>query len=254
MLFCEDRTATPLPTQSEQSTSKTLGSLPCFSSKEMITLMCSSCENTKVHCNSKYTRRTRLTRLLAYSHHVQGFRRVDENAVKHVQHPGALAGSLRTQPAEQPVQTIAVGELRAIRVIPFDDCCQQLIQVSRYLVPGLTALVPGKCHEETLRRDHVDLVDGLEDQVQYALLLEQVLTISQRSESVLLLFVLCGKIIVSIVSPLQRQTMPARLITLTHVVFGLSKVINQVFQTHHHFVQIHILEEHRRPSVYLQRL
>lgn len=41
---------------------------------------------------------------------------------------------------------------------------------------------------------------------------------------------------------------------LTHVVFRLSKIINQVFQTHHHFVQIHILEEHRCSSINLQRL
>jgi len=42
MLFCEDRTATPLPTHNEHKTSRTFGSLPCFSSSEIITLMCSS--------------------------------------------------------------------------------------------------------------------------------------------------------------------------------------------------------------------
>lgn len=43
-------------------------------------------------------------------------------------------------------------------------------------------------------------------------------------------------------------------VSLTHVVFGLSKIINQIFQTHHHFVQIHVLEEHGRSSIHLQRL
>ena len=60
MLFCEDRTATPLPTHSEQSTSKTFGSLPCFSNKEMMTLMCSSCEDIEVH------RDCRISNILSY--------------------------------------------------------------------------------------------------------------------------------------------------------------------------------------------
>lgn len=42
MLFWDDRTATPLPTHNEHRTSKTLGSLPCFSNSDMITLICSS--------------------------------------------------------------------------------------------------------------------------------------------------------------------------------------------------------------------
>jgi hypothetical protein len=42
ILFCELLTATPLPTHSEHNTSRTFGSRPCFSSREMITLMCSS--------------------------------------------------------------------------------------------------------------------------------------------------------------------------------------------------------------------
>lgn len=74
-------------------------------------------------------------------------------------------------------------------MIPFDYRCQQLIQVSGYLVPGLTALVTRKSDEKTLRRDHVDLVDGFQDQIQYTFLLEQVLAISQGSEFVLFLLV-----------------------------------------------------------------
>lgn len=169
--------------------------------------------------------------------------------MKHVQHPRPLARCLRAQTAEQPVQSIAVGELGAIRVIPFDYRCQQLIQVSGYLVPGLTALVTRKSDEKTLRRDHVDLVDGFQDQIQYTFLLEQVLAISQGSEFVLFLLVFYA----------QKRTMVMLFVarekfSLTHVVFGLSKVIDQVFQTHHHLVQIHILEEHGRSSIHLQRL
>lgn len=127
-----------------------------------------------------------------------------------------------------------------------------MIQVTGYLIPGLTALVTRKGDQKTLRRDHVDLVDGFQDQIQYTFLLEQVLTISQGSEFVLFLLVFYAEN-----NDIIRQSSREReklQVSLTHVVFGLSKIINQVFQTHHHFVQIHVLEEHGRSSVHLQRL
>ncbi|KZC04422.1 hypothetical protein WN55_02785 [Dufourea novaeangliae] len=120
---------------------------------------------------------------------VISFRRVDKNAVEYVQHSSSLAGSLRAQSTEQPIQTITVGKLSAVRVISFDDRGQQLVQVSGYLVPCLPALVPRKRHQKSLRSDYVDLVDGLQDQIQYAFFLEQVLTVSQSSEPVLFLLV-----------------------------------------------------------------
>ncbi|OAD61165.1 hypothetical protein WN48_00484, partial [Eufriesea mexicana] len=45
---------------------------------------------------------------------------------------------------------------------------------------------------------------------------------------------------------IDQLRLKQEILSLTHVVFGLSKIINQVFQTHHHFVEIHDLEEHRR--------
>lgn len=56
-----------------------------------------------------------------YPHHVQSLRRINQDAMKYIQHSSSLAGSLRAQSAEQPVETIAVGELGAVGVISLDN-------------------------------------------------------------------------------------------------------------------------------------
>ena len=55
-----------------------------------------------------------------YPHHVQGFRWVDEDAVEYIQHSGSFAGSLRSQAAEEPIESVRLRELGAIRVVAFD--------------------------------------------------------------------------------------------------------------------------------------
>jgi hypothetical protein len=56
----------------------------------------------------------------SYPHHVQRFWRVDKDAVEYVQHTCTFSGSLRTQSAEKPVQSVRLGELSAIRMISPD--------------------------------------------------------------------------------------------------------------------------------------
>lgn len=62
--------------------------------------------------------------------------------MQHVQHAGALAGGLRTQPREQPVEPIGVGELGAVGVVALDDGGQQLVEVAADHLPAGAALVP----------------------------------------------------------------------------------------------------------------
>jgi len=58
-------------------------------------------------------------------------------------------------------------------VVALNDGSQQLVQIGGDEVPALTGLVAGQeAGEEALRGDYVDLVDGLQNQVKYALLLE----------------------------------------------------------------------------------
>lgn len=39
----------------------------------------------------------------------------------------------------------------------------------------------------------------------------------------------------------------------THIIFRLSKVIDQILEAHNHFVEIYIFEKLRSPSINLQR-
>lgn len=58
---------------------------------------------------------------VTHFHHVQSFWRIYEDAVEYVQHAGSFARRLRSQSAEQPIQSISVGELSAVGVISLDD-------------------------------------------------------------------------------------------------------------------------------------
>lgn len=61
-------------------------------------------------------------------HDIESFWRVDEDAVQHIQHAGALASGAQT--GEQPVEAVAVCELGAVGVVTLNHRRQQLVQVS----------------------------------------------------------------------------------------------------------------------------
>lgn len=61
-------------------------------------------------------------------HHVECFGGVNEDAVQHIQHAGALAS--RAQTREEPVKSVTVGELRTVGVVALDDGGQQLVEVT----------------------------------------------------------------------------------------------------------------------------
>lgn len=58
-------------------------------------------------------------------------------------------------------------------------------------VPVLASLLASQRHHETLGGDDGNLVDGVQDQVEDALLLEQVLAVSEGTEGHLAFVVLC---------------------------------------------------------------
>jgi len=66
---------------------------------------------------------------------------------------------------------------------------QQLVQVARNLVPILSGLIAGQRDKEALGCDNVDFVDGFEDQIEDAFLLEKILSVSQRTQFVLFFLV-----------------------------------------------------------------
>jgi hypothetical protein len=66
---------------------------------------------------------------------------------------------------------------------------QELEQVSGDIVPLLSGFLPGQRGQDALAGDGVHLVDGVQDQAEDALLLEQVLPISQGLEVLLTLLV-----------------------------------------------------------------
>lgn len=70
---------------------------------------------------------------------------------------------------------------------------QQLVKIPRDDFPALTRLVTSKSHKKALGSYDVDLINGFEDQIEDAFLLEQILSISQSSKTVLLLFMFCEK-------------------------------------------------------------
>lgn len=61
-------------------------------------------------------------------HDIESLRGVDEDAVQHIQHAGALASG--AQAGEQPVEAVAVGELGAVGMVTLNHRRQQLVQVS----------------------------------------------------------------------------------------------------------------------------
>lgn len=69
---------------------------------------------------------------------------------------------------------------------------QELVEMARDDVPVVAGSITREGRHETRGCDHRDLVDGVQDQIEDAFLLEQILTVSQRSQLDLLLFVLCG--------------------------------------------------------------
>lgn len=70
---------------------------------------------------------------------------------------------------------------------------QQLVKIPRDDFPALTRLVTSKSDKKALGSYDVDLINGFEDQIENAFLLEQILSISQSSKTVLLLFMFCEK-------------------------------------------------------------
>ena len=69
----------------------------------------------------------------------------------------------------------------------FTLCLQWL---TRDNLPVLPALLPGERHEVSLRGYHGDLVDGVQDEDEDALLLEQILPVSEGAQANLALFML----------------------------------------------------------------
>jgi hypothetical protein len=55
----------------------------------------------------------------------------------------------------------------------------------------LAGLVSSQGNEKSLRGDDVDFVDGFQNQVEDAFLLEQILPVAQSTQFVLLFLVLC---------------------------------------------------------------
>lgn len=110
--------------------------------------------------------------------------------MEHIQHAGSLTRRLRSQTREEPVEAIAVRKLGTIRVVTLDDGRQQLVEVCGDEVPTLASLIAGKkAGQEALRGNYVDFINGLQYEIEYALLLEQILAISQGTKAVLLLLV-----------------------------------------------------------------
>jgi hypothetical protein len=68
---------------------------------------------------------------------------------------------------------------------------EQLVQVAGDLVPILAGLVSSQGNKKSLTGDDVDFVDGFQDQVEDAFLLEQILPVAQSTQFVLLFLVLC---------------------------------------------------------------
>ena len=68
---------------------------------------------------------------------------------------------------------------------------EQLVEVVADDVPHLSRLLAGEGDQVSLAGDDGDLIDGVQDQVQDALLLTQVLAVPQRAQLDLTLLVLC---------------------------------------------------------------
>lgn len=79
--------------------------------------------------------------------------------------------------------------------VPLPQLTQQLVEVVADDVPHLAGLLAGQADQVALAGDDGDLVDGVQDQVEDALLLTQVLAVPQRAQLDLTLLVLWGVVV-----------------------------------------------------------
>lgn len=63
--------------------------------------------------------------LVAHLHDIESFWGVNQDTVQYIQHAGTLTG--RPKPREEPVEAVTVGKLRAVGVVSFDHCSQELV-------------------------------------------------------------------------------------------------------------------------------
>ena len=61
----------------------------------------------------------KITKVDMYPHHVQGFRRIDENTVKNVQHSSTFPRCLRAKSAKQPIKSVRLCKLRTVGMVSF---------------------------------------------------------------------------------------------------------------------------------------
>ena len=95
---------------------------------------------------------------------------------------------------------------------------QQLKEVTGHVVPLLPGLLSCKGRNEALAGDDVHLVDAVQDEVEDALLLKEILTISEGFQEFLLLLV-------------------------PQVVLRLREVRDEVLEAAHNLAQVHRAEE-----------